>query len=159
MRAWVTDCPNFLSKKEIPLRFRFHSAMMGTLGIGSNILKYTKEEVEIAKELISEYKSIRHIIQDGKFYRIENTSSNDYYIYQYLKDNEGVVFVFLPQSKIGHRGTRFKLRGLEENKKYKVECLDEVIEKTGGYLMNYGLDIRLQGDYNSCILKFNSTLN
>ena len=38
MRAWVTDCPNFISKRNIPLKFRFHSAMMGTLGIGCNIL-------------------------------------------------------------------------------------------------------------------------
>ena len=153
MRAWVTDCPNFLSKRDIPLRFRFHSAMMGTLGIGCNILKYTKEEEEIAKELIDEYKSIRHIIQEGDFYRLENTSSNDYYLYQYLKEDEAVVFAFLPQSKIGHRGTRVKLRGLEENKTYKVEYLNQVIEKTGEYLMNYGLDIKLSGDYSSCLMK------
>lgn len=153
MRAWVTDCPNFLSKREIPLQFRFHCAMMGSLGIGCDILKYTKEEEEIAKELISEYKSIRHIIQEGDFYRIENTSSNDYHLYQYLKDDEGLVFVFLPQSKIGHRGTRFKLRGLKEDKKYRIEYLGQVIEKTGEYLMNYGLDIKLQGDYDSCIVK------
>lgn len=159
MRAWVTDCPNFLSKRNIPLRFRFHSAMMGTLGIGCNILKYTKEEEEIAKELIDEYKSIRHIIQEGDFYRLENTSLNDYYLYQYLKEDEAVVFAFLPQSKIGHRGTRVKLRGLEENKKYKVECLGTVIEKTGEYLMNYGLDIKLQGDYSSCIVRLSRTLN
>ena len=46
---------------------------------------------EIAKKLISEYKTIRHIIQEGDFYRLENTSSNDYYLYQYLKENESVV--------------------------------------------------------------------
>ncbi len=153
MRAWVTDCPNFLSKREIPLKFRFHSAMMGTLGIGCNILKYSEEEEAIAKELIGEYKEIRHIIQEGDFYRLENTSPNDYYLYQYLKEDEAVVFAFLPQSKIGHRGARVKLRGLEENKKYKVEYLNQVIEKTGEYLMNYGLDIRLQGDYSSCLIK------
>ena len=153
MRAWVTDCPNFLSKRIIPLEFRFHSAMMGTLGIGCNILKYSKEDDEIAKKLISEYKTIRHIIQEGDFYRLENTSSNDYYLYQYLKKNESVVFVFLPQSKIGHRGTRVKLRGLESDKKYTVEYLGKTIEKTGQYLMNYGLDIRLEGDYSSCIIK------
>ena len=72
---------------------------------------------------------------------------------QYLKEDEAVVFVFLPQSKIGHRGTRFKLRGLELDKKYKVEYLNQVIEKTGEYLMNYGLDIKLSGDYSSCIVK------
>ena len=155
MRAWVTDCPNFLSKRIIPLEFRFHSAMMGTLGIGCNILKYSKEDDEIAKKLISEYKTIRHIIQEGDFYRLENTSSNDYYLYQYLKENESVVFVFLPQSKIGHRGTRVKLRGLESDKKYTVEYLGKTIEKTGQYLMNYGLDIRLEGDYSSCIIRLN----
>lgn len=153
MRAWVTDCPNFLSKRIIPLEFRFHSAMMGTLGIGCNILKYSKEDDEIAKKLISEYKTIRHIIQEGDFYRLENTSSNDYYLYQYLKKNESVVFVFLPQSKIGHRGTRVKLRGLESDKKYTLEYLGKTIEKTGEYLMNYGVDIRLEGDYSSCIIK------
>ena len=153
MRAWVTDCPNFLSKRIIPLEFRFHSAMMGTLGIGCNILKYSKEDDEIAKKLISEYKTIRHIIQEGDFYRLENTSSNDYYLYQYLKENESVVFVFLPQSKIGHRGTRVKLRGLESDKKYTLEYLGKTIEKTGEYLMNYGVDIRLEGDYSSCIIK------
>ena len=155
MRAWVTDCPNFLSKRIIPLEFRFHSAMMGTLGIGCNILKYSKEDDEIAKKLISEYKTIRHIIQEGDFYRLENTSLNDYYLYQYLKENESVVFVFLPQSKIGHRGTRVKLRGLESDKKYTVEYLGKTIEKTGQYLMNYGLDIRLEGDYSSCIIRLN----
>lgn len=153
MRAWVTDCPNFLSKRIIPLEFRLHSAMMGTLGIGCNILKYSKEDDEIAKKLISEYKTIRHIIQEGDFYRLENTSSNDYYLYQYLKENESVVFVFLPQSKIGHRGTRVKLRGLESDKKYTLEYLGKTIEKTGEYLMNYGVDIRLEGDYSSCIIK------
>lgn len=155
MRAWVTDCPNFLSKRIIPLEFRFHSAMMGTLGIGCNILKYSKEDDEIAKKLISEYKTIRHIIQEGDFYRLENTSSNDYYLYQYLKENESVVFVFLPQSKIGHRGTRVKLRGLESDKKYTLEYLGKTIEKTGEYLMNYGVDIRLEGDYSSCIIRLN----
>lgn len=39
MRACVTDCPNFLSNRVIPMKFRFYSAMMGTIGIGCNILK------------------------------------------------------------------------------------------------------------------------
>ncbi|NYF52969.1 alpha-galactosidase [Edaphobacter lichenicola] len=34
MAAWVTDVPNFLDKRAIPLQFRFVSAMQGALGIG-----------------------------------------------------------------------------------------------------------------------------
>jgi len=154
MRAWVTDCPTFLSKREIPMKFRFHSAMMGTLGIGCNILNFSKEDIKLSKELISEYKGIRHIIQEGEFYRIENNSSNDYHIYQYVKNDEGVLFVFLPQSKIGHRGVRVRLRGLDIEKTYEIEYCGVKIEKTGLYLMSHGIDVRLVGDYSSTIIKF-----
>lgn len=50
MRAWVTDCPNFLSKRVIPMEFRFDSSMMGTLGVGCNLLKLSEEELNICKE-------------------------------------------------------------------------------------------------------------
>ena len=58
MRAWVTDCPNFLSGRVIPLSFRYHSAMLGSLGVGCNILKFTPEEVELSQRMISLYKEI-----------------------------------------------------------------------------------------------------
>ena len=154
MRAWVTDCPNFLSQRVIPMKFRYHSAMMGTLGIGCNILKFSDEEVKLSQEMIQEYKEIRHIIQEGKFFRLENTSQNDYYLYQYLKDDEGVLFVFLPQSQLGHRGIRVKFRGLVPEKTYVLETPYGAVKKSGSYLMNHGLEQRLVGDYASRIIKF-----
>lgn len=155
MRAWVTDCPNFLSRRVIPLRFRYHSAMMGTLGIGCNILKFNEDEVKLSQELIEEYKEIRHIIQDGDFYRLENTSKNNYSIYQYNKDDESLLFVFLPQSVIGHRGATVKLRGLNSKSKYLIKINGEEVVKSGSYLMNRGLDIKLSGDYCSDIIRIN----
>ena len=155
MRAWVTDCPNFLSKRTIPMKFRYHSAMMGTLGIGCNILKFTEEDVELSKSLIKEYKDIRHIVQEGDFYRLENTFQNDYKIYQYLKEDEGLIFAFLPQSKIGHRDVNIKFRNLKENRVYSLKINDEKIEKSGSYLINHGINIKLCGDYDSMIIKFN----
>lgn len=154
MRAWVTDCPNFLSGRVIPMKFRYHSAMMGTLGIGCNILKFTEEEIALSKEMISQYKKIRPIVQEGDFYRLENTSANTYFIYEYLKEEKGLVFVFLPQSKIGHRGTTIRMRGLEEKAVYKVQTDNGEVRKTGSYLMNYGLDVRLTGDYDSTLIQF-----
>ncbi|AIY84523.1 glycosyl hydrolases 31 family protein [Clostridium baratii str. Sullivan] len=155
MRAWVTDCPNFLSRRVIPLRFRYHSAMMGTLGIGCNILKFNEDEVKLSQELIEEYKEIRHIIQEGYFYRLENTSKNNYSIYQYNKDDESLLFVFLPQSVIGHRGVTVKLRGLNSKSKYLIKINGEEVVKSGSYLMNRGLDIKLSGDYCSDIIRIN----
>ena len=48
MAAWVTDVPNFLDRRSIPLQFRFFSAMQGALGIGSNLNKWTAEETALA---------------------------------------------------------------------------------------------------------------
>lgn len=154
MRAWVTDCPNFLSQRVIPMKFRYHSAMMGTLGIGCNILKLSEDEIELSKEMINEYKNIRHIVQEGSFYRLENTSENDYALFQYVKEGEVLLFAFLPQSKLGHRDARVKLRGLDGDKIYKFQINEEEFEKSGSYLMNQGIDIKLIGDYDSKIIKF-----
>ncbi len=154
MRAWVTDVPNFLSKREIPMKFRFHSAMMGTLGIGCNILKLSYEDLEMCKEMIALYKSIRHIIEEGDFYRLENTSQNDYEAFQYLYGDEGLLFVFLPQSKIGHTKAKLHLRNLEKNSTYILSFKEQTIKKTGDYLMNFGIDVKLTGDYDSTLIKF-----
>lgn len=153
MRAWVTDCPNFLSRRIIPMKFRYHSAMMGTLGIGCNILKFSEEEIELSKGLIEEYKNIRHIVQEGDFYRLENNSKNKYKLYQYMNGKEGLVFAFLPQSELGHRGITIKFRALEKESTYLVKIDKNVIVKTGRYLMNHGLELKLYGDYDSIIIK------
>ena len=153
MCGCVTDCPNFLSRRIIPMKFRYHSAMMGTLGIGCNILKFSEEEIELSKGLIEEYKNIRHIVQEGDFYRLENNSKNKYKLYQYMNGKEGLVFAFLPQSELGHRGTTIKFRALEKESTYLVKIDKNVIVKTGRYLMNHGLELKLYGDYDSIIIK------
>ena len=154
MRAWVTDCPNFISNRVISMKFRFHSAMMGTLGIGCNILKFTEEDSNLSKEMIALYKKIRPIIQEGDFYRLQNTSENDYHLYEYTKEAEGLVFAFLPQTKIGHRKVTVKLRGLKKEAVYSVILETKEIKKSGAYLMQHGFDLCLTGDYASTLIQF-----
>lgn len=157
MRAWVTDCPNFLSGREIPLQFRYHCAMMGTLGIGCNILKFSLDEVELSRKMIAQYKEIRPIIQEGDFYRLENPSPNEYFLYEYLQENRGLLFAFLPHSKIGHRGTTVRLRGLDAEAQYTLSTPQGEVVKSGAYLMNHGMELRLNGDYASAIIPFSKT--
>ena len=154
MRAWVTDCPNFLSGRVIPLTFRYHSAMMGTLGVGCNILKFSPEEMELSQKMIALYKDIRPIIQEGDFYRLDNPSADQYFLYEYLKENQGVIFAFLPQSKVGHWGTTIRLRGLDEQAQYTLHTSKGDIVKSGSYLMYHGLELKLCGDYASAVIQF-----
>lgn len=151
MRAWVTDANN---RSTIPLTFKFHSAMMGTLGMGCNILKFTEEEMELSRQLIEEYKEIRHIIQDGNFYRLNPITSNNYQVYEYANEDEAVLFVFLPQTQISRLGACIKIRGLDADARYEFNLSDDLIIKSGSYLMNHGIQVKLSGDYASTIIKF-----
>ena len=151
MRAWVTDANN---RSTIPLTFKFHSAMMGTLGMGCNILKFTEEEMELSRQLIKEYKEIRHIIQDGDFYRLNPITSNNYQVYEYANEDEAVLFVFLPQTQISRLGACIKMRGLDADARYEFNLSDDLIIKSGSYLMNHGIQVKLSGDYASTIIKF-----
>lgn len=154
MQAWVTDCPNFLSARVIPLKFQYHSAMMGSLGIGCSILKFTDEETELSKDMIRQYKELRPIVQEGDFYRLDNPSANEYFLYEYLKGEQGLIFAFLPQSKVGHRGTTIRLRGLDKQTLYTLRTQQGDITKSGSYLMYHGLELKLSGDYASVIIPF-----
>lgn len=153
MRAWVTDVPNFLSRREIPLKFRYHSAMMGTLGIGCNILNFNESDTEISKKMIEQYKRVRVTVQEGEFYRLENSSTNNYNFFQYNGDKESLLFAFLPSTKIGHKGATVKLKGLEKERIYSFQLNGENLSKSGNYLMNVGINIKLVGDYDSLILE------
>jgi alpha-galactosidase len=179
MRAWVTDVPNFMSQRVVPLRFRFHSAMMGTLGVGLDLNECTEAELAECAEHVAHYKRIRDVVQEGRFYRLEVETSNDYHAFQYQLPQRSVVFVFLPQTKIGFAGEipRFRLHGLDPDAVYEVRSQriaaqrskiqdsmgaaaedegalsEEHPRYSGAFLLHHGLSVRLLGDYASTILE------
>ena len=153
MRAWVTDCPNFLSNRVIPLEFRFHSAFMGSLGIGCDLNRLTHEDMELCKKKIDEYKAIRYIVQEGSFYRLSSIERDKLHAVQYTKDEEGVLLVFKQGQSMGEHVHCIKLRDLQENEKYNVNIDGDVICKTGEYLMQLGITITLKGDYASKVIR------
>lgn len=79
--------------------------------------------------MVDEYKNIREIVQEDDFFRLENTSANDYHLFEYTKEDQALLFVFLPQTKIGHRPVRVKLRNFDEKAIYEYKLNDEVISK------------------------------
>jgi len=152
MRAWVTDVPNFLSQRSIPLQFRFHSAMMGSLGIGCDLTAMSQEDLKAAKKWVSQYKQLRPLMD--RFHRLENPSPNDYRLFQYSAEQGAVLFAFLPSSRVGHKPTTVRLRGLDPQARYRFTYEWQQHEASGAYLMNRGLRLWLQGDYASTIIRF-----
>jgi alpha-galactosidase len=155
MSSWVTDCPNFLNKRNIPLKFRFNVSMMGNLGIGGDLNTWSSSDEDLAKIKIAEYKSMRHIIQDGEVYRLKSMREGNLFSIQYSLGNENVVFVFLKSEMYGEKYSNIKLKGLEDKSVYKV-CIDNQDKQMhGDTLMSIGIKILMQGDYDSKIIRLN----
>ncbi|WP_443110775.1 GH36 C-terminal domain-containing protein [Caloramator sp. mosi_1] len=58
---------------------------------------------------------------------------------------------FLPRQNYSKSKFKVKLRGLEEDKSYRIITEGKEEFKSGAYLMNYGLELELKGDYASSI--------
>jgi alpha-galactosidase len=156
MMAWVTDAPNY-NGRTTPLEYRFLVAMMGSLGIGNNLNKWSSADFMLATKMIIYYKTIRSTVQQGKLYRLFSPRVGDLTANQYVSEDgkQSVLFAFLRSQQYGRPAPTIRLRGLDERGVYRVKALDgsKVAEKlqtaSGAYLQNHGLNLLLTGDYDS----------
>lgn len=163
MMCWVTDSGEG-ARKNASLSYRFHSAMCGGLGIGSDISKFTEEEKEECRRLITEYKQYRPIIQRGNLYRIRNPAVDNSHAVLYVTDDkrEAVIIAFLHSRTFGEPVQRIRLQGLSESGRYLLsdgkddekELLSGSHGKilSGSTLMNLGISVELIGDYDSSLI-------
>ncbi|ANS75579.1 alpha-galactosidase [Paenibacillus yonginensis] len=156
MMCWVTESPNGFNGRSLPLSYRFHSSMMGGLGIGADIGRWSEAEMEEAGRWVALYKEIRPIVMEGEQYRLEPFGRSNLAAYQYVSRNgEGsVVFAFLQSQHFGEEIRRLRLQGLEPAAAYEVRLgnLDPVVLH-GSTLMNAGFPLKLRGDYASELIR------
>ncbi|GIF21410.1 alpha-galactosidase [Actinoplanes tereljensis] len=132
MVAWVTDSPNSITGRRVPLPFRFHVAMAGVLGLGGDLTTWTPDELDLAAEMVARYREIRPIVQHGTLYRLlppEGSLSAS----QYILDGRIVVFVWRVSGAA--RTVRVRLRGLDPAVTYQGV--------SGAALMAAGLTVEL----------------
>jgi len=156
MVNWVTDWGYGDHQKNIPLTFRFHSAMASTLGIGGNLTKWTQDDKTIAKEMIASYKKVRQTIQQGKYYRLKSPFKESRSAVQFVAEDqsESVVFSFqiyetlagVPYNSINNR---LVLHGLDADSDYLVSDGKEQFTVPGKVLMSSGINTSLRGNYSS----------
>jgi len=166
MGSWVTDVPSPLTNRSLPLKFMFHMAMTGAMGIQSNILEWSEQETEYAKEMIRLYKEIRPIIQQGHLYRLCSLRSDHIGAVQYVdqQSDHAVLFAFMwtncacpaPVKNIFRWGAprfvyKLFLQGLTPDKRYSVNGSPAL--RSGASLMNAGLEVELEGDGDSTFVR------
>jgi alpha-galactosidase len=155
MSAWVTDVPN-MNGRSTPLQFRFLVAMQGALGIGANLNKWTDEDAQFATRMIAIDKRIRQTVQFGNLYRLLSPRTHDTTANENVSRDgkQAVVFAFRHSQEYDTLPPLIYLEGLDAKALYKIESIDGKLqdkqtELSGAYLMQHGIQVILNGDFDS----------
>jgi alpha-galactosidase len=173
--GWITDNPDGINQRHTPIAFHFHCAMMGTLGVGGNLLKWSPDEIAQAKWFLEEYKQIRPLVQEGQLYRLRpfvvppsgGFGDHGLWAYEYVSSDRdrAVLFAFLHSSQLGNDLPAIRLRGLKPEATYRVEVRAVGAPPagasgqpmSGATLMERGITLRMRGDYVSALVRITET--
>lgn len=151
MVAWVTDSPNPLTLREVPLRFRFHVAMTGVLGIGGDLIRWSADDLATARELVSVYRDIRIVVQHGDLYRLRPAHAVVSAV-QYVHGDRSVVFAFRVGADFAPALGSLRIEGLDPDSAYRDEKTGQVY--AGAALTEHGLPLELPaGPYASALIR------
>jgi alpha-galactosidase len=153
MSAWVTDSPNSITGRAIPLRFRCHVAMSGVLALGGNLTEWSEQDLhELAGE-VARYKQIRDTVQLGARHRLSEPGGPDglsAVCYTSSDGSEAVVFAWQPTRPLGREPGPVRIAALDPGSRYRDR--ESGREYDGALLVEYGLPLELPpGDYASSL--------
>jgi alpha-galactosidase len=144
----VSCVPNHQSGRVTSMEARSVTAMAGSFGYELDLNKVSDEEKAQVKEDIKRFKEYGSLIHNGDYYRLSDTMHDNYSVWQYVSEDKSKVLVqgIVYQSRSNTIRYNIKLRGLDENKKYKLSGTEEIY--TGRALMCGGILLPKEwGDY------------
>src|SRR5262249_55605981 len=134
----------------LPLAFRFHVSMCGSLGLGGHLDRWDAAKRAEAARWIALYKDIRHIVQFGDLYRLRSPQAYPFSAVQYMSKNhaEGVLFAFRTHVAPSAQTPLLYVRDLDPHAEYEIEGINGV--RLGKTWMQAGLRVKL-GNFQSTI--------
>ncbi|MFE1957887.1 alpha-galactosidase [Streptomyces sp. NPDC059479] len=150
MAAWVTDVPNQLTGRSVPLRFRFHVAMAGVLGVGGDLNRWSDRELAEGAELVAQYKRVRHLVQHGTLHRPRGPVDDGPAAVQYTARDAGeaLLLVWRRAPRHGAPSVPLRLAGLDPTARYRDTRTGAV--HSAAVLTGYGYEPDLPpGDWSS----------
>lgn len=123
---------------------------MGLFGFELDLEKQ-KDNLPEIKKAVDIYKKIRSIIFNGKYYRLRSPFETNQCAWEMVDKNRKEFCVFIGQKNYEPNPglTVLKLRGLEENLKYKNQATGEIYG--GDELMYYGLKAEFSAEDSSTL--------
>ena len=143
---------------------RFGVAMTGRLGMEMKPSDLDDKELEYAKKAVAFYKEIRPVVQQGDLYRLLSPYDNRGFCSEmFVTEDKGeaVFFCYKFENYVGLETPRWHMAGLDPEATYRIsefECPErnnrlEGKTFTGRFLMETGIELRLNGQFASRIIR------
>jgi alpha-galactosidase len=143
MEAWVTHATNLQTGRVSSLSLRFDVAMRGSLGIGASLNELDDAELADYASYIAFYKRIRHVVQNGRLYRLQRVEEHGTSVIEYVAADgrEAVCSVAVLDYQQGWVRPPAPLRDLDPAALYAVTDRHgaEVYRASGFELMTVGI--------------------
>lgn len=154
MGAHVSAVPNHQVSRTTPLETRGNVAMVGQFGYELDLNTLTEEETELVKVQIEKYKKIRKTVHYGDMFRLKSPFEGSNTAWEFVsKDKNEVVLMYCTIFAHVQTGiTNVKFLGLDAKAKYENTQTHKTY--TGEYLMNVGLNLADDKDFESKMLVF-----
>lgn len=161
----------FFNRRDIPLSFMAHAAMMGWPSLGIPLDKSSPEELAECRSYLELNRKIRHIVARGEFYRLAVRRQDGFAAYEFaLPDgSEALLFVFGHGLQFAEQLPNLHMEGLTPEALYAIERHGRIgagwdpfchvkepspRPMSGQGLSELGIRVGLEGDFDSCILHF-----
>lgn len=153
MMCWVSDSGKWIKGRESSITYRFHSAMMGSLGIGGNLTEWSDEDLEESRGLVEKSKEVREVVQGGDQYRLLSPRKGDTTAVQYVSRDraKSVLFVLRSAHQFPDPVPTIFLRGLKPETLYHTTAEDEPV--SGEALMLRGIKVQLNEELSSELIE------
>ena len=153
MASHISAVPNHAVFRTTSLKYRCDVAMSGRLGMEIQPKNMTDDEKAFCRQVITDYKRVRPVIQFGDLYRLHSPYAGDNLAsLMYVgKDKQQAVFFWWKLETFKNQHVpRIKMAGLDPDKYYTVRELNRIDNKplscegksySGAYLMQTGLEM------------------
>ena len=153
MMCWAADSGKWIKGRETSVTYRFHSAMMGSLGIGGNLTEWSDDDLAEASRQVEKYKEVREVVQGGDQYRLLSPREGDTTAVQYVSRDRrcSVLFVLRSAHRFPDPVPTIYLRGLKPEALYCTTVEGELV--SGEALMRRGIKISLESELSSTMVE------
>jgi alpha-galactosidase len=165
----VSVCPNHITGRTVPLKFRFDVATSAKLGMDLQPNQMTEDEKAFCKIALKDYNSVKEVVQFGDLFRLLSPYESNRVALMYALENQSraIVYSFLQKKEINGNRQVLYLRGLDPKGRYQLHELNKIPNRwsrfdtlegkvySGTYLMNYGVSFYMSDEYESLVFEVN----